>query len=138
MNERNIMLTGHKNTKKQGDAGLGVAIGYFCEEVGYTVCVPLTDSQDYDLVIERDNEGIQKVQIKTTTYKNTYGFYQVNMSVKGGNSKENFIHKTADEIFYDLLFVVTGDKSKYLIPKKDISHIKHSLVLGALYEKYKI
>jgi hypothetical protein len=45
------MLTGHKNTKKQGDVGL--AIGWFTSQ-GHTVCVHLTDSQDYDLVVEID------------------------------------------------------------------------------------
>jgi len=44
------ILDGHRNTKKQGDAGVGMAIGW-CVSVGWTVCVPLTDSQEYDLVI---------------------------------------------------------------------------------------
>ena len=30
-----------KNSKKQGDVGMGVAIGWFAAD-GYTVCVPLT------------------------------------------------------------------------------------------------
>ena len=43
-----MSLRGQKNSKKQGDIGLGIAIGWFATQ-GYTVCVPLTDSQDYDL-----------------------------------------------------------------------------------------
>ena len=30
---------------------MGIAIGYFVAQ-GYTVSVPLTDSQDYDLIID--------------------------------------------------------------------------------------
>lgn len=76
------MLTGHKNTKKQGDVGLGLAIGWFTSQ-GHTVCVPLTDSQDYDLVVDIDGK-LQKVQVKTTTYKAPSGAYSVGLSVKGG------------------------------------------------------
>ena len=46
-----------KNTRKQGDVGVGAAIAYFTEQ-GYMVAVPLTDNQDYDLVIEIHKELI--------------------------------------------------------------------------------
>ena len=45
----------YKNSKKQGDAGLGIAIEYFTTK-GYCVCIPLTDSQEYDLVVEIQNK----------------------------------------------------------------------------------
>ena len=40
-----------KNTKEQGNIGLGVAIQYFTQNL-YTVSLPLNDSQDYDLIVE--------------------------------------------------------------------------------------
>ena len=46
-----IMFEKAKNSKAQGDIGLSQAIAYFAKE-GYTVCIPLTDSQDYDLIVE--------------------------------------------------------------------------------------
>lgn len=49
------MLRQH-NPKKQGDAGLGVAIGWFTTH-GYTMSVPLTDSQDYDLIVDDGNHA---------------------------------------------------------------------------------
>ena len=124
------------NTKKQGDAGLGVAIAFFCQQ-GFTVMVPLTDSQDYDLVVDSEN-GLQKVQVKTTTEISPSGSYVVDLRLSGGNSKKNSIHKYANEIHYDLLFVLVDNGSRYLIPKIDIAHIRNSIKLGKLYESYQV
>jgi len=57
----------YKNSKKQGDAGLGVAIGWYATK-GTTVCLPLTDSQSYDLIADEDDK-LKKVQVKTSTYQ---------------------------------------------------------------------
>jgi hypothetical protein len=46
------------NSKKQGYLGLGVAIGWFCQN-GYVVNIPLTDSQEYDLVVD-NGQGLKK------------------------------------------------------------------------------
>ena len=125
-----------KNSKKKGDAGLGCAIAYFTL-TGDPVCIPLTDSQDYDLVVEIDGV-LKKVQVKTTTQKTKYDIYKVGLRVCGGNSKSNFVHKHADEIDYDLLFILTDDGTKYLIPKEVIAGIKAEITLGSKYELYKL
>lgn len=39
------------NSKKQGDIGMCYAMAYF-SKIGYTVSVPITDSQDYDLIVD--------------------------------------------------------------------------------------
>ena len=41
--------------KQRGNCGLGIAIGYFSTN-GYTVSIPLNDTQDYDLLIDKDNK----------------------------------------------------------------------------------
>ena len=124
------------NSKKQGDIGLGNAIQYF-SSMGYTVLLPLTDSQDYDLAID-DETGIKKVQVKTTSYKTRNNTYEVGLKMQGGNSKKNKIHKLANEIKYDILFVLTSSGERYIIPKEDIKNIKSSICLGTVYDKYKI
>ena len=53
-------MLNQKNSRKQGDVGLGRAIAYFTSE-GFTVCLPLTDNQDYDLVVEKEN-GLKKIE----------------------------------------------------------------------------
>lgn len=54
------------NSKKQGDIGMCYAIAYF-SKMGYTVNIPITDSQDYDLIIDREGK-LLKVQVKTTKF----------------------------------------------------------------------
>ena len=38
--------------KENGNTSLSFAISYFCSN-GYTVSIPLNDTQDYDLIIEK-------------------------------------------------------------------------------------
>jgi len=126
-----------KNTKKQGDVGLGICISHFCS-LGYTVSIPLTDSQDYDLIVEFPELGLQKVQVKTTNSKSPRGKYVVGLRITGGNSKSNFVNKLNTEILYDQLFILTADGDKYLISKDIIKDNKNSINLGESYLQYKI
>lgn len=120
-----------KNTKKQGDWGLGVAIAYFAK-LGYTICLPLTDSQDYDLIVDIDNK-LQRVQIKTTTYKK-HNNYSISLTVKGGNQSYSTIKKL-DKTKVDQVFVVTADDTKYLIP---VDKIGQSVSLGEKYDIFRL
>lgn len=124
-------MTNFKNSKKQGDMGLGVAISYFTS-VGYTVGIPLTDSQDYDLIID-DGNRLSRVQVKTCSYKRKS--YEVNLSVKGGNRTSIGKIKTFDTANCDYLFVVTDNLEKYFIPCTKLV-AKYILVLGPKYNKY--
>lgn len=57
-----------ETNKDKGRAGMSFAIAYFGSN-GYTVSVPLNDTQWYDLIIEKD--GIfQTVQCKATGSQN--------------------------------------------------------------------
>ena len=40
--------------KEKGNTGLGIAIAYYSSN-GYTVSIPLNDTQDYDLIIDKNN-----------------------------------------------------------------------------------
>ena len=126
-----------KNTKEQGNIGLGVAIQYFTQKL-YTVSLPLNDSQDYDLIVE-DYDGIlKKVQVRTSIQLDKRGAYIVNLRVSGGNSKKNYVHKKGNEVIYDWLFALCNNGDRYLIPKEVIKHLKSNVVLGKCYQNYKI
>ena len=125
------LLNNASNTKKQGDIGLGYAIAYFAG-AGYTVSIPLTDSQDYDLVV--DNGTLQRVQVKTTKHKSVYGIYTVSLTIKGGNQTFSTIKKF-DPTKVDLIFILCDNEDKYLIPSNIIIT---SINLGKKYQKYKI
>jgi len=128
------MLKDKKNSRKQGDVGLGSAINWFTQNE-YTVCLPLTDNQGYDLVVEKDN-GLEKVQIRTTYSKSEYGTYKVNLRVCGGNKSGNTVKKF-DPSIVDILYVLTENGDKYLIPTSFISN-GNSIKLGKKWGEYKV
>ena len=118
------------NTKKQGDWGLGQAIAYFTS-IGWTVALPLTDSQDYDIIVDNGNQ-LLRVQVKTTTFKQRGVNYFVSLTTKGGNQSFNTI-KSFDHNTVDYIFVITGDNDRYFIPSDVVGN---SISLGKLYDKY--
>jgi hypothetical protein len=122
-----------RNSKKQGDAGLGQAIAYFTMK-GYEVALPLTDSADWDLIVEIDGE-LQRVQVKTSSQmrNNTMVF---NCDVKGGNKTAKTPAKTIPDQQWDLLFLYHLEtKDMALIPKMSLS-TNGQVNLGKKYEKY--
>ncbi len=64
-----------KTNKEKGNSGLGMAIAYFTTN-GYTVSIPLNDTQDYDLVVEKGGV-LKSVKVKATGCKTSRGNFQV-------------------------------------------------------------
>lgn len=56
------------NSKQKGNIGISAALLAF-SKLGWTVCIPITDSQDFDLVVEDDEGYLCKVQVKYTASK---------------------------------------------------------------------
>lgn len=121
-----------KTNKEKGNSGLGIAIAYFTN-TGYTVSIPLNDTQDYDLVVEKEN-NLQTVQVKTTGCKTKYGKYQVALKSCGGTKGKTY--KTIIDTKVDLIFIVSADFMMYLIPREEIKN-RTTLNLCKEYEKYK-
>jgi len=121
------------NSKKQGDSALGAAISYFCS-IGYTVSVPLTDSQDYDLLVD-DGISICKIQVKSCCCLSGAGRFRVCLKICGGNSKTNYIHKVNSEVIYDRLFILCGNGDMYLMNKPDK---RYSINLGVKYDRFRV
>lgn len=119
--------------KQRGNCGLGIAIGYFSTN-GYTVSIPLNDTQDYDLLIDKDN-NIQSVQVKYTTCKTKYGNYQVALKSCGGTKGTTY--KTLIDTNVDCLFIATDRLDMYLIPINEVKN-KSTLNLCKKYEMYKL
>jgi hypothetical protein len=130
-----LLLQKQKNSKKQGDVGLAIAIAWFAQN-GYHVAIPLTDSQDYDLVVEV-NGKFRSVQVRTTYFKNPQGNYVVNLRVLGGNRSGTGKVKFFDPQKVDYLFVVTDSGEKYLFPSK-LLEVRSALTLYAKYALYKV
>jgi len=122
------MFQNAKNSKKQGDIGMGAAISHYIKQ-GYTVSIPITDSQEYDLIV--DDGLIKRVQVKTTSYIRK-GNFTANLSTKGGNRSFNTIKN-----FDNILYIICSNGDEYSIPTIDLN-LKSSIALGIKYQKYKI
>jgi len=124
-----------KNSKKQGDAGLGQAIAYFTSQ-GYDVALPLTDSADWDLIVEMES-GLKRVQVKTSYQLAESGIMMFSASVKGGNMSFNKPQKMIEDQNWDLIFLhhlVTGKQA--LIPKEVLTTKGQINIGGQKYNEY--
>lgn len=117
--------------KEKGNTALGISIAYFASQ-GYTVSIPLNDTQDYDLIVDIDNK-LNKVQVKSTGCKTKYGKYQVALKSCGGSNGKTY--KTVIDTSIDYLFIVNDILQLYLIPFKYIKN-KSTLNLCDKYSKF--
>ncbi len=101
--------------KDRGRAGMSLAIAYFGSN-GYTVSLPMNDTQWYDLIVEKDGI-IQTVQCKFSSSENA----EVSLTSKGGTNGS--VYDKVTEHPLDLLFCADKNMNLFVIPMKDI--IKH-------------
>jgi hypothetical protein len=129
------IFTGAKNTKQQGNVGLGLAIAHYVSQM-HTVSVPLNDSQDYDLIVDKGGK-LLRVQVKTSGYEAGSG-YQIVLSMHGGNRKKNYIGRFSHEFEYDVLFVVTANGAMYEIPRERIAGISRRIHVPGPYSEFRV
>ena len=103
------------NRKAIGRNELKMAINYFTIN-GYTVSIPINDTQWYDIVVEKDGL-FQTVQCKATSgdvidFRSTGG--------TKGIEYDNLLNHSE----LDYLFCVNGNLEMWLIPIKDITTTK--------------
>jgi hypothetical protein len=115
------------NPREQGLIGFTDAVAYF-GGLGWGLSIPLIDSQPYDLVAD-DGRSLHRVQVKTTTRRSPYGNFIVSLATRGGNQSFH-TSKDFDPSACDLLYVLTDDRERYLIPTSQIRS-RTSLHLGA-------
>ena len=119
--------------KEKGNSSLGIAIAYYSSN-GYTVSIPLNDTQDYDLIVDKDNV-LRKVQVKSSACKTKHGNYQVALKSCGGTKGKTY--KTVKETNIDELFVLLENLEMYIIPIKEL-HNKSTLTVCDKYNKYRV
>ncbi len=105
------------NRKQIGRLGLSMAINYFTIQ-GYTISLPINDTQWYDLIIEKDNQFFT-VQCKATQTEND----SINLRSTGG-TKGSVYDNVLNHSKLDYLFCVNKDLKMWLIPVKDITTSK--------------
>ena len=110
------------------------AMAYY-SKLGWTISIPITDSQDYDLIVDTGDE-LLNVQIKTTSQLSKHDIYVVGLRTNGGNKSGN-ISKLFDSNNCDLLFVMTEIGEFYSIPRTEIMSTT-TINLGEKYLQYKV
>ncbi len=105
------------NRKQIGRLGLSMAINYFTIQ-GYTISLPINDTQWYDLIIEKDNQFFT-VQCKATQTEND----SIDLRSTGG-TKGSVYDNVLNHSKLDYLFCVNKDLKMWLIPVKDITTSK--------------
>ena len=123
-----------ENPREQGLIGLTDAIGWFGAH-GYLVSVPLVDAQPYDLVVD-DGSRLQRVQVQTTTYRTPYGVFAVLLETRGGNQSFS-TWKPFDPSAAELFYVLTDDRSRYLIPTSEITSTRQ-INLGGKVARFRV
>lgn len=119
------------NSKQKGTVGVAKAIAHYAEN-GYVVSIPLTDSQAYDLLIERDGK-ILRVQVKTGEQV-VNGVPRIELRTKGGNKSGTGKEKRINQELVDLICIPAGDDI-YEIPGADL-HGRNCISLGPSARKY--
>ena len=102
--------------KDKGRTGLAIAIGYYGSK-GYSVSIPLNDTQDYDIIV--DNGTLKRVQVKCTGCLDNYGRYSVSLRSCGGTNGS--VYKRVIDTDIDILFVVCTNGWLFEIPKSVIT-----------------
>lgn len=122
-----------KTNKEKGNSRLGVAIAYQTLN-GYTVFILLNDTQDYDLIVDKDTI-LKRIQVKSTGCKTKNGNYQVALKSCGGTKGKTY--KTLIDTNVDELFLLTECFDMYVLPVEKINN-KSTLNICEKYQKYKI
>ena len=101
-----------ETNKDKGRAGMALGIAYFGAN-GYTVNIPLNDTQWYDFVIEKD--GIfQTVQCKATGTSNNV------IDLKSCGGTKGSAYDFVLEHSLDFLFCLDKDQNMFVIPVQDM------------------
>ena len=106
------------NSNQKGNIALGQAIAYFTK-CGYTISLPLNDSQWYDLIIEKDGL-FQTVQVKYCGQELRENVFKCKLVLTSGTSRKD-VYKIK-ETPVDLLFASCANGDNYLIPTEDFEN----------------
>lgn len=119
--------------KEKGNCGLAFAIAYYVSQ-GYTISIPMNDTQDYDLVVDK-NGSLYKIQVKATEQRSEGGYTVVSLRSMGGTKGK--VYKTVIETNIDYLFVLTEKQEMYEIPLSTINTVS-TITLGPERQCYRV
>jgi hypothetical protein len=127
------------NRRQQGDLGEASAIEWF-SRLGATVLLPVGHSPEFDLVVEVER-CLLRVQVKTSTQRLAIASgerYSVTISTRGGNQSWSGECKRFDPGRVELLFVLTDNGRRWLIPSDAVEGMTAIHLGGTKYSEFEI
>lgn len=109
-----------ETNKDKGRAGMAMGIAWFGSN-GYTINIPLSDTQWYDFVAEKDGR-FYTVQCKATGSEDN----TINLRSTGGT--DGSVYDNIKDHPIDYLFCLDAEQSMYVIPVNEITST-HSIKL---------
>ena len=110
-----------ETNKDKGRAGMALGIAWFGAN-GYTVSIPLNDTQWYDFVAEKDGK-FYTVQCKATGSKDN------SISLRGTGGTNGKVYDRVIDYPIDFLFCLDKDAHMYVIPGIDLRNAGNRNVL---------
>lgn len=95
------------NTRKQGAIAVAKAIAWFTRN-GYNVSIPVSETQRYDLIVERGGT-CYRVEVKSTTNRD------VDLRTNGGNQSGHGVSNILSTEDAELLYASTAD-GEFILP----------------------
>lgn len=119
-----------ESNKDKGRAGMALGIAYFGAN-GYTVNIPLNDTQWYDFIAEKDGK-FYTVQCKATGSKENNIYLTSSGGTKGGVYDSVLVHPL------DYLFCLDKEQNMYCIPMDKLKQYPNtrSITLRAERNKF--
>lgn len=126
----------HLKPREQGDIGELSAMAWFAEQ-GAQIYAPLGHSPDVDFVASFDGECV-RVEVKTGTYRQPNGIWQIQIATLGGNQSWSGRVKYFDPRRCDALFVHVGDGRRWMIPASEIEATSCLSLGGKKYSAFEV
>lgn len=128
------------NRQKQGDLGEASAIEWLLSR-GAVVAIPFGHSPHFDLVAEIDDQ-VLRIQVKTSTQQTQTDAgetrYPVSLVTTGGNQSWSGVSKRIDTTRFELLFVLTVEGRRWLVPAHALEGRNGITFGGSKYAQYEI
>ena len=115
-------MTSTSASNKPHGGAAELLVAYELMERGFGVCVPLGDSEPYDLIATYKTK-LSRIQVKSTRTKTSSGTYRV-MFQKGRNKKTTY--SKADTDFIAAVVYYTSGPAVYVIPIENLKSVKGS------------
>ena len=130
-------MDGRISPREQGDIGERAAAVWLLMQPDTSVFVPFGHSPDTDLIALID-DGLIRVQVKTSTVHIKNGRYQVSLATRGGNQSWNGLVKRFSSSRCEFLFVLLADGRQWFIPSKAVEGSSSIVVGGPKYAAYDV